>query len=63
MNKTLLTVLVIVLVVGVLTHQSDAILRAGKRELEKLQREGQMQQREAADMGGVPYCIYPGKEV
>lgn len=52
------------LLVGVLTQQSDAILRAGKRDgFEKLERKSQMQQREAADMGGVPYCILPGKEV
>ena len=64
MNKTFLTVLVIVLVVGVLTQQSDAILRAGKRDrLEKLQRDSEMQQRETADMDTVPWCTLPGKEV
>ena len=63
MNKTLLTVLVIVLVVGVFTEQSDAILRAGRDRIEKVQREPEMQQREAEDVPDVPYCIMPSKEI
>ncbi|KAJ7330636.1 hypothetical protein OS493_022251 [Desmophyllum pertusum] len=38
MNKALLTVLVIVLVAGVFVEQGDALLRAGRDRIEKLQR-------------------------
>lgn len=63
MNKTLLTVLVIVLVVGVFTEQGDAILRAGRDRIEKAPSDSKMQQRETEDVVDVPYCIMPSKEI
>ena len=38
MNKALLTVLVIALVAGYFTQRSDALLRAGRDKIEKLER-------------------------
>ena len=62
MNKTLLTVLVIALVVGVFTEQGDAMLRAGRDRIEKAPRDSKMARRETED-GDVPYCIMPGKDI
>ena len=61
MNKALLTVLVIVIVAGVFVEPGGALLRAGRDKIERTQRNQQMQQRETAEMGEVPYCILPGK--
>jgi len=63
MNKTLVTVLVIALVVGVFTQQGDALLRAGRDRIEKEPRDSKMQQRETEDVVDVPLCIMPSKEI
>lgn len=63
MNKTLLTVLVIALVVGVFTEQGDAMLRAGRDRIEKAPRDSKMEQRETEDAVDVPYCIMPSKQI
>ncbi|KAJ7330634.1 hypothetical protein OS493_022249 [Desmophyllum pertusum] len=62
MNKALLTVLVIVLVAGVFVEQGDAILRAGRDRIEKMERDSEMQQKreQAATLDELPYCIIPG---
>lgn len=63
MNKTLLTVLVIALVVGVFTEQGDAMLRAGRSQIEKAPRDSKMERRETEDKADLPYCIMPGKDI
>ena len=63
MNKTLLTVLVIALVVGVFTEQGDAMLRAGRDRIEKASRGSKLEQRETEDVADVPYCIMPSKQI
>ena len=62
MSRTLLTVAVILLVAGVFVEQGNALLRAGRDEIERMQRNPQMQQRETDELDGVPYCIMPGKK-
>lgn len=63
MSRALLTVLVTLLVAGVFVEQGSALLRAGRDKIERVQHNPQMQQRETAEMGGVPYCIMPSKEI
>jgi len=63
MNRTLLTVVVLLLVAGVFVEQGSALLRAGRDKIERMQRNPQMQQRETNEKRGVPYCIMPGKEI
>lgn len=59
MSRTLLTVVVILLVAGVFVEQGSALLRAGRDQIERMQRYPQMQQRETVENGEVPYCIMP----
>ena len=63
MNRTLLTVVVILLVAGFFLEEGSALLRAGRDNIERMQRNPQMQQRETDEIGGVPYCIMPGKKI
>lgn len=50
MNRALLSVLVIILVTGSFLEQSDAIFRAAKNQIKKLQREVPVRRREG------PFC-------
>jgi len=63
MSRTLLTVVVILLVAGLYVKQGTALLRAGRDKIERMQRNPQTQQKYADEIGRVPYCIMPGKEI
>ena len=56
MNRALLSVLVIILVTGSFLEQSDAIFRAAKNQIKKLQREVPVRRREG------PFCYSAGDD-
>ena len=60
MNKTLLTVLVVVLVAGVFVEHSDALLRAGRDRIERLQR-GEEPQKEQEMYPAIPVYFRRGE--
>ena len=61
MNKTLLTVLVIALVAGFFVQQSDALLRAGRDKVEKLERKETPDEEEDYKMYETPVYFRRGK--
>ena len=63
MSRTLLTVVVILLVAAVFVEQGSALLRAGRDQIERMQRNPKMKQRETFENGEVPYCIMPGNKI
>ena len=61
MNKVLLTVLVMVLVAGVFMEQVDALLRAGRDHIEKVQRdESAAMETAQEELRGDAYCYTAG---
>lgn len=66
MNKVLLTVLVFVLVAGVFVDQGEALLRAGRDRIEKMQRDEAAAMETAAmetaqeELRGDAYCYTAG---
>ena len=62
MNKALVAILVIVLVAGVLVKEGDAVLRAGRDRIEKMQR-AMEEQREVPARRETPLCYNGGKEL
>ena len=61
MNKALLTVLVIALVAGFFVQQSDALLRAGRDKIEKLERKETPDKEEDYKMYETPVYFRRGK--
>ena len=61
MNKALAAILVIVLVAGAFVEEGDAVLRAGRDRIEKMQRALE-EQREAPVRRGTPLCYNGGKK-
>lgn len=62
MNKVLLTVLVFVLVAGVFFDQGEALLRAGRDRIEKMQRdESAAMETAQEELRGDAYCYTAGK--
>lgn len=60
MNKALVTILVIVLVAGVFIEEGNAVLRAGRDQIENLERRFE-ERRAARKRGGKPFCYTGGK--
>lgn len=61
MNKVLLTVLVFVLVAGVFVDQGEALLRAGRDRIEKMQRdESAAMETAQEELRGDAYCYTAG---
>lgn len=62
MNKALVAILVIVLLAGVLVKEGDAVLRAGRDRIEKMQRA--MEERQGApERPEIPLFYRGGKEL
>ena len=62
MNKALVAMLVVVLLADVLVKEGDAVLRAGRDRIEKMQRAMEERQ-EAPGRREIPSCYNGGKEL